>query len=127
MTRSEKAKEAEAKEWKNLVDKHVFDWSSVRNWSDVAREARNEERKIHLARVFGIMVEKGSELPDGDDRKKFKYRVVYQGNNVVDECWETAIFQDMGSSFASMEAGKMADAYGSLLGRDLEQADAEHV
>ena len=99
----------------------------MRDRREVASTARREERRIHLARVFGIMVEKGSELPDGDDRKKFKYRVVYQGNNVVDEYWDTAIFQDLGSSPASMEAGKMVDAYGRIPGNDLQQADAEQA
>ena len=73
------------------------------------------------------MVEKGFELPVGDPRRKYKYRVVFQGNNVVDQHWETAIFQDLGSSPASMEAGKMADAYGSFPGHDMQQADAEQA
>ena len=73
----EKAVGAQDKELANLVDKGVFDWSWVRDWRGVASIARREERKIDLARVFSIMVEKGSELPDGDDRKKFKYRVDY--------------------------------------------------
>ena len=41
--------------------------------------------------IFGIMVEKGSELPEDDDRRKFKSRVVYQGNNVIDENWQILV------------------------------------
>ena len=73
------------------------------------------------------MVEKGAELPKNDPRRKFKYRVVFQGNRVVTQNWETALFQDMGSSPASMEAGKYVDCHGCLPGHDIEQADAEQA
>ena len=35
--------------------------------------------------VFGIMVLKGAELPEGDKRRKYKYRVVFQGNNIINQ------------------------------------------
>ena len=50
-----------------------------------------------MGRLFGLCVQKGAELPDGDKRKKFKYRVVFQGNQVVTQNWEVALFQDLGS------------------------------
>ena len=37
------------------------------------------------------------------------------------------MFQDLGSSPASMEAGKACDAFGSMPGYDVEQADAEQA
>ncbi len=46
---------------------------------------------------------------------------------MIDENWEAALFQDLGSAPASMEASKAADAYGSLPGHDVEQADAEQA
>ena len=58
--------------------------------------------------LFGIMVEKGSELAKGDARRKYKYRVVFQGNRVINQNWEAALFQDLGSSPATMEASKIA-------------------
>ena len=66
----------------------------------------------------------GSELPEGDPQRKFKYRVVFAGDRVVDENWEAAIFQDLGSSPAGMEASKATDAYGCLPGNNIMQADA---
>ena len=51
---------------------------------------------IHIGRVFGIRVEKASELPKDDPRRKFKYSAVFQGNNIVTQNWEAAMFQDMG-------------------------------
>ena len=73
------------------------------------------------------MVEKGSELENSDKRKKYKYRVVFQGNNVVNESWETALFQNMGSSPATMEAGKICDMVGCYPDNDTEQADANQA
>ena len=80
-----------------------------------------------MGRLFGLCVQKGAELPDGDKRKKFKYRVVFQGNQVVTQNWEVALFQDLGSSPATMEAGKYVDAYGCAPGHSCEQADAEQA
>jgi hypothetical protein len=124
------ARAARDKEWANLWQGDVWDASTVREWGDVSREAQKTNRTIHLGRLFGIMVQKGSELsslPDSDPMKKnmkFKYRVVFQGNNVVDQNWEVALFQDLGSSPATMEAGKAVDCHGCAPGHDVEQADA---
>ena len=124
---NQEAEDAESAEWARLIDRGVWSYAKVRNWSSIASEARCTGKVVHLGRVFGIMVEKGAELEKGDKRRKFKYRVVFQGNNVVDQNWETAIFQDLGSSPASMEASKMADAYSCLPGNALEQADADQA
>ena len=115
---------AQHKEWTRLKQKGVFDLSSVRNWKDVAREANAAGRIIHMGRVFGIMVEKNYESVD---HRKYKYRVVFQGNNVVTQNYDVALFQDMGSQPASMEAGKAADCYGLFENHDVEQADAEQA
>ena len=82
---------------------------------------------MHMGRLFGIMVEKAAELPVGDPRRKYKYRVVFQGNQVVTQNWEAAIFQSLGSSPSNMEAGKAVDCYGCVVGHDIEQADAEQA
>ena len=86
-----------------------------------------------MGRLFGIMVEKGSELPlydaqgNRDPRRKYKYRVVFQGNRVVNQNWEVAMFQNLGSSPATMEAGKVVDMFGCLPGHATEQADANQA
>ena len=84
----------------------MWDEKLVKNWADLAREARIDNRTIHMGRFFGIMVEKNHELSKDDEHRKFKYRVVFQGNNVCTQGFESAIFQDLGSSPASMEASK---------------------
>ena len=41
--------------------------------------------------------------------------------------WEAALFPNLGSSPAAMEAGKAADCYGLCKGHAIEQADAEQA
>ena len=76
-------------------------------------------------RIFELCVEKGSELPEGDPARKFKGRSVFQGNQVKDENWNNAMFAELGSSPAALQAAKLVDAYGLLPGHTTEQADAE--
>ena len=68
----------------------------VRYVDDVAREARARGEEAHMGRLFGICTEKGSELPVSDPRRKFKLRVVFQGNRVINQNREVALFQDLG-------------------------------
>ena len=51
---------------------------------------------IHIGKLFGLCVEKGSELEKDDPNRKYKYRVVFHGNKVYDQDWHKAIFQDRG-------------------------------
>ena len=62
-----------------------------------------------------------------DSKRKYKGRAVFQGNHVKDEGGNWAIFADLGSSPATMEAAKAADAYGLLPGHAVEQSDAEQA
>ena len=50
--------------------------------------------------------------------------VVFQGNQVTNQSWEAAIFQDLGSSPATMEASRVADMWGCCPGHGIMQADA---
>ena len=51
-------------------------------WDDVASSARRAGNEIHFGYLFGCTVEKGAGLPEGDPRRKFKYRIVFRGNDV---------------------------------------------
>ena len=77
--------------------------------------------------LFGICVEKNSELAKGDPSRKYKGRVVFQGNRVINQFYDAAIFQDLGSAPATLEAAKMADFYGCAPGQEVEIADAEQA
>ena len=115
------------KEWNNLTSKGAWDYSTVREWEDVSREAIKNKTKVHVGKIFEICVEKGSELPQGDPMRKFKGRTVFQGNNVKDEAADVALFAELGSSPANMEAGKALDAYGSMPGNRTSQGDGKQA
>ena len=115
------------KEWNNLTSKGAWDYSTVREWDDVSREAIKNKTKVHVGKIFEICVEKGSELPQGDPMRKFKGRTVFQGNNVKDEAADVALFAELGSSPANMEAGKALDAYGSMPGNWTSQGDGKQA
>ena len=122
-----KAKESLDVEWKKLENKRAWIYESVREWLDIAKEAKKLGKKVHIGKVFEICVEKGSEFPAGDPLRKFKGRTVFQGNNVRDENADVALFSELGSSPATMEAGKVVDAYGSQPGFTAEQADGKQA
>ena len=75
--------------------------------------------------LFGLCVEKNSEM--SPELRKYKYRVVFQGNRVIDQNYEAAIFQDLGSTPATLEASRVADAFGAQENWATEVADAEQA
>ena len=109
------------KAWSRLKKVDTWDEKGVREWSGVAAEARKTGTKVHVGRIFDICVEKG------DPARKYIGRVVFQGNQVKDENWEVAMFQDLSSCPATMEAGKACDLFGSRDGHDIQQSDAEQA
>ena len=119
-----KAKEAMLKEWKGLRDQEVFDFSMVREYDDVVAEAKKNKKEVHMARVHGICVEKNYQLPESNPGRKFKGRGVLLGNQVKNQHWEAAFFQDLGNSPASFEASRWADFFGCLPGHSVKLADA---
>ena len=72
-------------------------------------------------------MEKNYELPPEHPSRKFKGRVVFQGNRVVNQNWEAAVFQDLGSAPATMDASRAADCFGASPGYCTEIADAEQA
>ena len=119
-----KAKQSMTNEGQRLRDQNVWDEADVREWDDVRDEAQREGFDVHMGYLLGICVEKNSELPENDPARKFKGRVVFQGNRVVDQNYDAAMFQDLGSAPATMEASKIGDFYGCVPGHSLEIADA---
>ena len=119
-----KAREAMLKEWKGLRDQEVVDFSMVREYDDVVAEAKKNKKEVHMARVHGICVEKNYQLPEGNPGRKFKGRGVLLGNQVKNQHWEAAFFQDLGNSPASFEASRWADFFGCLPGHSVKLADA---
>lgn len=59
-----------------------------------------------------------------NDRRKFKGRIVFQGNRVVNQTWEQAVFDDLGSNPAILEVSRCSDANGCSPGNRSEIGDA---
>eukprot|EP00974_Lingulodinium_polyedra_P095454 9250150-Lingulodinium_polyedra.AAC.1 len=59
--------------------------------------------------------------------RKYKYCVEFQGDRVVDQNDDAAIFQDFGSAPATREASRAADVYGAAPGHVTDAADAEQA
>ena len=97
---------------------------AVQEWSTVRDAAKKAGKRINVGTVFGICVEQGSELPEGNPGRKYKGRVVFRGNGVRDESHYLATFQDLGSAPAGMSSGKLLDFLGLLPEWILMQADA---
>ena len=114
-------------EFNKLANQKVWLIETVREKEDVRREAIKGGFKVHFGQVFGICGEKGSELPAGSPGRKFKGRYVFRGNEVRDEYSQIAIFDELSSSPATLEASKAVDAYGCFPGNDSEQCDAEQA
>ena len=62
-------------------------------------------------------------MEDSDPRTIFKGCAVLDGSPVKDENYDVALFKEMGSSPARMQAGKAVDAFGLQPAFDIEQAD----
>lgn len=98
--------------------------SVVKSWNQVANEASRAGKYVHLGKLFGIRVEKVSELDDEDERKKYIFHVVFQGNQVVGQSMNEAQFQDMVFAFATVEASLTCIMKGLLEGNCIDRADA---
>ena len=114
------AKASMRNEWLGQHKQGVYDFSIVREYDDVVAEAKREGKEVHMARVHGICVEKNYQLPKGSPGCKFKGRGVLLGNQVKNQHWEAAFFQDLGNSPATFEASRWADFYGCIPGHKCE-------
>jgi hypothetical protein len=85
---------------------------------------KKSHTRVHMGVVFQICVEKDSETEKPEHLRKYKGRVVFRGNDVVEENWDIAMFQELGSAPATMVAAKTCDLYGLLEGHVVENADA---
>ena len=63
-------------------------------------------------------------MPLGHPDRKFKGRCVFLGDNVRDERNNFAVFDEIGQSPSSIEAGRAVDAVSMFDGYTLEQSDA---
>ena len=116
-----KAKERVQSEYDSLRKIKCWNEKGVREWADVKREANKAGTSVAKGRVFPICVVKHSESAV---LKKYKGRVCFQGNNVVDESGTLAVFAEQGSSASLASGARIVDAYALLKGNKGEQSDA---
>ena len=126
------ARAALDKEWRKLENiggsgTGAWDLTGVREWTDVREESSDDLTRIHIGSLHELCVQKGSELPDGDPNKKYKGRVVFLGDRVLDGFGNCAVFEELSSSPASMEAGKFCDLWGCLPGHTIQSADGNQA
>jgi hypothetical protein len=119
------ARKAIKDEGAKLEKAKTWDLGSVRERASVQKESRTTGVPVIFGRVFPICVIKNSEMEE--EHHVYKGRIVFQGNNAKDQDGRAAKFQEMSSAPASMEAGKVGDAYGLVEGNDTQQADAEQA
>ena len=112
------------REWGRLRSRKAWYESNPREWEEVAKEARGTKEEVRFGMVFGFAVEKNTDLPAGDPRRKFRGRVVSQGSKVKNQNRENAMFADLGSSPSSMEVGRLVDAFGLRPNYNTQQPDA---
>ena len=99
----------------------VWQMESVAHWSDVKRRARDNGIRAYRFRLFGFVVQKGSELRGGEIG--YNGRIVVQGNDGRHEDGYDALLNVLGASPATSEAAKLIDTFGFLEGHDITVAD----
>ena len=127
MVGNKEAMDAYWEEWSNLEAKGVWSWDSLSEWDDVAAKAKAEGTEVHFGYLFGFMVIKGDEFNEGDPRRRWKYRIVFQGNEVKDQDWQVALFQQLATAPATLEAARVAEIYSCLPGHSVEVQDVEQA
>ena len=79
---------------------------------------------MHFTRICELLYEKNSELPENSEQRKMKGRCVVLGNNVFDQHFDWAQFNDLGSAPPLMEAARAVDALSLFPGYCGKDSDA---
>ena len=90
--------------------KGVWDISKVREKRQVIDDARRKGEKVHIGYICPLCYEKGSELPDGHSDKKLRARTVFLGNQVMDEYFQEAEMEGLGSAPPAMSDARAIQA-----------------
>ena len=96
------ALEARDTEWNRLAkgNSHSpdagWDMTSVREKADVIEEAQRLKLTIHLGHLMELCHLKNSQL--GIEFQKYKWRVVFRGDNITDQDGWQAVFGEQGGT-----------------------------
>ena len=119
-----RARAAVDSEWSSLADSGAWDPKSVQPRSKVIADAKRKGRTVHFGSLMDLCHEKNSELFLPDDKKVYKGRVVFRGDQVKDEDGAFAVFTEQSASASHMAAAKYLDAIGRFPGHISEDSDA---
>ena len=110
--------------WPDGKGRGTWNEELVEEAAEVRKRADRNGKTVHFTRICELMYEKGSELPEGDPERIAKGRAVVLGNNVTDQVFDWAEFQELGSAPPTMEAARCSDALSLLPGYEKTQDDA---
>ena len=110
--------------WPDKKGKGVWDLRTVRESSDVRNEAHRKGETEHFGRLAEMVFLKNAELAEGHPDQKHKGRDVFLGDQVKDQDFNFAIFDDLGSAPPTMEAARALDAVSLFPGYEQQQSDA---
>ena len=96
--------------------------NSVREYDQVAAEARRSSIKVHFGQLMSLASVKFAEL--AKHLQKMKGRIVYRGDCAKDEHGAAAVYQELGANPTSLQGLNNCLAYGSLPGNSTTTADA---
>jgi hypothetical protein len=85
------AQKALRKEWDRLRLINTWREDLVEEWDVVKARAKKAHAPAHMGMVFQICVEKDSETEKPEEDRKYKGRVVFRGNDVVGENWDSYV------------------------------------
>ena len=75
------AQKAMKDEWNRLRAKHVWDEHEAFEWEDIRRQANSKGETVHMGYLFGICVEKNSDLSEQHRKYKGKSRIPRKQSN----------------------------------------------
>ena len=124
--KSEKCKAVEAKEVGRLRGIKVWLEETVREWASVCKDDDFDDAMS--GRIFVIMGEKGSEMPDAKD-KEIKARAVFEGSRIFTKSGRPAaeLYQEIASSPSTMVSTRASLAVSALTGGEATLCDAEQA
>ena len=77
--------------------------------------------------TLDALVGKNAELAEDQKGRKLKGRVVFDGSDAVDQDRNIALFLDLSSCPATMQAGQAACTYCLYPGQSIQQSDARQA
>ncbi len=93
---------------------NFVDWSSVCEKRKVRDEAQTNNEVCHSGALITLCHEKHAELVRPEEKKEYKGRIVFRGDDVRDAVGYLAVFSEQGTSAPHLEVAKMMDALARL-------------